>query len=150
MTKLILTIALFSTLNLMANPFKLIEETKTQVSHTVSQKFIYAQNAAKQWNATAQFDLGLMYARGKGVAQDTRQAFNWLHKAARNDHVEAKFYMGINFAQGIGVRQQPELARYWFKLAAKAGHPKAVAHLASIEKHLERHYNENSRIAFNK
>lgn len=142
MTKFFLTIALLTTINLMANPFKMMEQERDEVAQSVSQKFAYAHRAAKRGNARAQFDLGLMYAKGEGVAQNSREAFNWLHRAARNDHVEAKFYTALNFAQGIGVKQQAELARYWFKLAAKAGHPKAVAHLASIERSMKTAHHE--------
>lgn len=150
MTKIILTLAVLASMNLMANPFNMMHQNSSEKVAFMSQKFEYAQRAAKQGNPIAQFDLGLMYAKGEGVAQNSRLAFNWLHKAARKGHIEAKFYMGINFAKGIGVREQPELARYWFKLAAKAGHPKAVAHLASIERSMRMAYPENARVALNK
>lgn len=150
MIKTILTIAVLTTMNVVANPFKIIEQNNPQVAQTVSQKFAYVQKVANEGNPHAQFDLGMMYAKGEGVAKSDRLAFNWIHKAARNDHVQAKFYMGLSFAQGIGVREQPELARYWFKLAAKAGHAQAVAHLASIEKRMQASYRENGRVAFNK
>jgi TPR repeat protein len=150
MTKIILTMALLTTMNVIANPFKMMDQKPQQTTVQVSQKFVYVQRAAKQGNARAQFDLGIMYAKGEGVAKSERAAFNWIHKAARNGHVEAKFYMGLSFAQGIGVRQQPELARYWFKLAAKAGHAQAVAHLASIERSMQTPYSETDRVALNK
>ncbi|HHD75939.1 MAG TPA: sel1 repeat family protein [Campylobacterales bacterium] len=135
MTKIILTLALLTTMNLVANPFNLLEREHQQTSQLVSQKFIYAKRAAEQGNARAQFDLGLMYAKGEeGAVKESQLAFKWFHKAARNGHIQAKFYIGMSFANGIGVRQQTELARYWFKLAAKAGHARAMAYLASIER----------------
>ena len=120
-----------------------------EVQKQSSKKYFYAKRAADQGNARAQFDLGLMYAKGEGVRKNEQLAFNYFHKAARNNHVEAKFYMGLSFLKGRGVRQQSQLARYWFKLAVKAGHPKAMAHLASIENSLRPQYGKNRRVAFN-
>ena len=149
MKKIILLLTLTLTMNLTANPFNNMRTNNSHVQQQVSQKFVYAKRAAMKGNARAQFDLGLMYARGNGVAKNEKLAFSWFHKAARNNHVEAKFYMGLSFEQGRGVRKQAQLARYWFKLAAKAGHRKAVAHLASIENSLRPHYTQGQRVSLN-
>jgi len=149
MKKIILLLALITTMNLTANPFDNMRTNDYRAQQQVSQKYVYAKRAAVQGNARAQFDLGLMYARGAGVAKNEKLAFSWFHKAARNNHVEAKFYMGLSFAQGRGVRKQAQLARYWFKLAAKAGHRKAVAHLASIENSLRPKYLQGQRVSLN-
>ena len=149
MKRIILLLALISTINLSANPFDNMRTNTPSVQQQVSQKFVYAQRAAKQGNARAQFDLALMYAKGDGVRKNEREAFKWFHKAARNNHTEAKFYMGLSFAQGRGVRKQAQLARYWFKLAAKAGHRQAVAHLASIERSLRVQPTRGQRIGMN-
>ena len=149
MKRIILLLALITTINLSANPFNNIRIETKRVQVPVSQKVIYAQRAAAQGNARAQFDLGLMYAKGEGVKRDERAAFKWFHKAARNNHTEAKFYMGLSFAQGRGVKKQAQLARYWFKLAAKSGHREAVAHLASIEKRLRPQFARGQRIGMN-
>ena len=151
MKKIILLLAVILTMNLIANPFDNmnINPLHQVVREQVSQKFIYARRAAVKGNVRAQFDLGLMYARGEGVRKNERLAFKWFHKAARNNHVEAKFYMGLSFAQGRGVRKQTQLARYWFKQAVKAGNLKAVAFLASIEKKLQLSYGRGQRIGLN-
>ena len=149
MKRIILLLALMTTINLSANPFNNMRINTSRVEQQVSQKLFYAQRAAVQGNAQAQFDLGLMYAKGDGVRRSEREAFKWFHKAARNNHTEAKFYMGLSFAQGRGVKKQAQLARYWFKLAAKAGHRQAVAHLASIERALRPQYARGQRIGMN-
>lgn len=149
MTRFILLLTFITTINLAANPFNAINQNTHQVQNQVSQKVMYAKRAAAQGNARAQFDLGVMYATGKGVRKNERLAFNYFHKAARKNHSEAKFYVGLSFSQGRGVRQQSQLARYWFKLAAKSGHPKAMAHLASIERTLKPLHGQNRRVAFN-
>ncbi len=115
----------------------------------MSQKFIFAKEAAKKGNARAQFDLAMMYHKGEGIKRNEKLAFNYFHKAARNNSVEAKFQMGINFSEGRGVRKQTQLAKYWFKLAAKAGHRTAMAHLASLESSPRTQFAPVRRVAFN-
>ena len=149
MKRVILLLALITTINLSANPFNSIRVDTSRVQQQVSQKFLYAQRAAVQGNVHAQFDLALMYAKGDGVQKNEREAFKWFHKSARNNHTEAKFYMGLSFAQGRGVKKQAQLARYWFKLAVKAGHREAIAHLANIERNLRPQYVRGQRIGIN-
>src|SRR5210317_344499 len=48
------------------------------------------QSKANQGVADAQFSLGLLYERGVGTSQDTKQAVNWYTKAAEQGHVEAQ------------------------------------------------------------
>jgi len=149
MKNIILLLTLITTMSLANNPFENMRGNTHQAQQHISQKFVYAKRAAAKGNARAQFDLGLMYARGEGVQQNEREAFHWFHKAARNNHTEAKFYMGLSFEQGRGVKKQAQLARYWFKLASKAGHRKAIAHLASIERRLRPQGVRGQRIGFN-
>jgi len=130
------------------NLTKALNLQKVTVTTGTSQKFKFAQEAAKRGDARAQFDLAMMYQKGDGVTRNERLAFKYFHKAARKNHAEAKFQMGLSFAQGKGVKKQSQLARYWFKLAAKAGHPKAMAYLASIERTLRPQYGQNRRVAF--
>ncbi len=52
---------------------------------------------AEQGFASSQFNLGLMYARGQGVAQDYVQAYRWYTLAAgQGDDLAGKFkdYLG--------------------------------------------------------
>jgi len=127
---------------------KALNVTKVATVNETSQKFKFAQEAAKRGDARAQFDLAMMYKNGEGVTRNERLAFNYFHKAARKNHSEAKFQMGLCFAEGKGVKKQSQLARYWFKLAAKAGHSKAMAYLASVERTLSPQFGQNRRVAF--
>ncbi|HHH51339.1 MAG TPA: sel1 repeat family protein, partial [Campylobacterales bacterium] len=81
---------------------------------TTPKKLFFARRAAKAGNPKAQFDLAVMYARGRYVSKNEKEAFNWFHKSARNGFVEAKYYMGISFEHGRGVKPNKYLARYWF------------------------------------
>ena len=49
---------------------------------------------AEQGYAGAQNNLGLMYARGRGVPQDYAAAVKWYRKAAEQGYVEAQHNLG--------------------------------------------------------
>ncbi|WP_406872817.1 tetratricopeptide repeat protein [Aminobacter sp. P9b] len=77
--------------------------------------------AARQNYDTAQFDLGLWMADGRGGDRDLKSAFGWMKLAADSGNVAAqnrlaKFYMG-----GIGVDPDPILAGAWYINARRAG-----------------------------
>ncbi len=50
---------------------------------------------AEQGNAEAQYNLGLMYAKGQGVPQDYAAAVNWWRKAAEQGYADAQNILGI-------------------------------------------------------
>jgi TPR repeat protein len=76
---------------------------------------------ANQGVAGAQFNLGLMYARGEGVPQNQAEAVNWFRLAADQAHVNAQFALGEMYRSGWGVPQDYALARMWFNLSAAQG-----------------------------
>ena len=47
------------------------------------------KKAAEKGDATAQYNLGLMYEHGKGVAKDLHLALHWYNKAAAQEHNRA-------------------------------------------------------------
>ena len=49
---------------------------------------------ALQGDAAAQFNLGLMYAQGRGVAQDYGVAASWYRKAADQGNADAQGVLG--------------------------------------------------------
>ena len=73
---------------------------------------------ADSGNANAQFDLGVRYATGKGVAHDDDEAARWIRKAAEQGHVSAEFSLGVMYADGNGVPQDSALALLWLRKAA--------------------------------
>ena len=56
--------------------------------------------AAEQGDADAQYNLGVMYANGRGVRQDDAQAVQWYRKAAEQGDAEAQFNLGVMYADG--------------------------------------------------
>jgi TPR repeat protein len=80
---------------------------------------------ADRGNAVAQLKLGIIYARGEGVAGDSVAALRWLAAAAEQGQSEAQFELGVAHRDGLGTPVDGKLAMYWFQRAANAGVPRA-------------------------
>lgn len=85
-----------------------------------AQAFRLWQPFAQQGNGNtgAQYNLGLMYAQGQGVAQDYQQAKAWWQKAANQGDAKAQYNLGVIYAKGRGVVQDDKQAVSWFQKAA--------------------------------
>jgi len=79
------------------------------------------QQAAKKGNRRAQYQLGLLYARGDGVRKNLIRARKLLHKAAMQGHPKAQFYLGQMYAFGDGGEKDNIKATIWFWIAATLG-----------------------------
>ena len=74
--------------------------------------------AAEQGHAGAQFNLGLMYAEGRGVPEDHAAAADWYRMAAKQGHAGAQTNIGFMYAEGQGVTKDDVEATRWFLKAA--------------------------------
>jgi TPR repeat protein len=90
------------------------------------------KEAAERGNRRAQYQLGLLYARGDGVTQDFKKAKMWLHKAAMQGHPKAQYFLGEMYARGDGVDEDFVEATVWFWLATSLGDPYAKKRLRAI------------------
>lgn len=70
--------------------------------------------AAAGGDSFAQFDVGVKYLRGDGVAQDYTNAREWFLKAAEQGHARAKYNLGSMSLQGIGSPVDPAAALEWY------------------------------------
>ena len=75
---------------------------------------------AEQGDASAQFNLGLMYAKGKGVPQDAQEALKWWRKAAEQGNASAQSNLGSTYEFGVGVPQDFVRAHMWFNVSVAA------------------------------
>jgi uncharacterized protein len=73
---------------------------------------------ADQGDATAQYNLGVMYGKGQGVPQDDAEAVKWYRKAADQGLAAAQYTLGVMYGKGQGVPQAYVQAYKWFTLAA--------------------------------
>lgn len=88
--------------------------------------------AAAQGNATAQFSLGNLYDKGRGVARDGAEAFSWYRKAAEQGFPAAQLNVGIMYEAGDGVAPDLVEAARWYRRAAEQRVPTAQYNLGCL------------------
>lgn len=73
---------------------------------------------ADQGDASAQNDLGGMYANGRGVRRNYAEALKWWRRAADQGYASAQFSLGLMYEKGNGVPQDFVEAHTWYLIAA--------------------------------
>jgi len=69
-------------------------------------------------------NLGLAYATGRGVEQDSVEAVKWYAQAAERGYAKAQYNLALMYVGGHGVEQDDEEAASWFRRAAREGYAK--------------------------
>ena len=80
---------------------------------------------AEQGYAEAQFNLGVMYAKGEGVPEDYQEAVRWCRMAAEQGVARAQYNLGVMYQNGKGVLEDYVKAYAWMNLAGAQGDEKA-------------------------
>jgi TPR repeat protein len=91
--------------------------------------------AAQQGSPDAATNIALMYANGKGVAQDSTQAVNWFRRAAEGGDSSAQYNLALMYERGEGVPQDYKEAMRWLSLAADRDLVPAILDLAEFSLH---------------
>ena len=81
--------------------------------------------------AGAQFNLGVMYANGRGVLQDDFEAVHWYRRAADQGLAQAQGTLGVKYGLGEGVPEDDAEAARWFQLAAVQGNARGQFNLGA-------------------
>ena len=84
---------------------------------------------AEHGDARAMNNLGSLYEKGLGVAQDYTKAREWYEKAADNGDAVAMGNLGILYSTGHGVAQDYAKAREWFEKAVHKGYNRAMTNV---------------------
>ena len=87
---------------------------------------------AGQGDADAQYELGIMYAEGRGVPQNDAVAFAWYRQAAEAGVAAAQFNVGLMYSAGRGVPRDEAEAVTWYQKAAAQGLAEAQVNLGVI------------------
>lgn len=87
---------------------------------------------AAKGDARAQFELGFMYERGKGVLQDYKESLSWFRKSAEQGNASAQFFLGQRYDIGKGVPQDYTEAASWYRKSAEQGGTLAQIHLGFL------------------
>ena len=80
---------------------------------------------AEAGDASAQYNLGVMYREGKGVPKDDAEAVKWFRLAAAQGSANAQYFLGLMYDNGNGVPEDNVQAYAWLNLAAAQGHKEA-------------------------
>ena len=96
-------------------------------------------SALKEWEPLAengaphaQYNVGLMYAKGLGVPADPAKVAGWYRKAAEQGIIPAEYNLALMLASGEGVTKNPAEALKWFQKAAERGDLQAASGLAAM------------------
>ena len=81
----------------------------------------HVRSCAERGNANARFQLGSMYADGRGVPEDDEEALRWYRLAAEQGDANAQFQLGSMYAHGDDVPEDGAEAVRWYRLAAEQG-----------------------------
>ncbi len=81
--------------------------------------------SAEGGDAGAQYRLGVIYMKGRGITRDYKKALKWFEKAAGQGHTGAQTRIGDIYAAGRGVKRDYREAARWYRSAAEHGNPKA-------------------------
>ena len=90
------------------------------------------QEAAGQGNTRAMLNLGVMYDRGQGIAENDGEAVKWYQAAAGAGIAEAQYYLGQKYRSGQGIGQNIGEAVQWYRRAADQGHMQAQRMLSLL------------------
>jgi TPR repeat protein len=85
---------------------------------------------AKAGDPAAQYDVGVLYARGLGLVQDYASAATWFRTAAAQGSISARYNLGVLYERGLGVAPNPTEAVDWYRRAAENDYPSAQYNLA--------------------
>jgi TPR repeat protein len=80
----------------------------------------------------AQYQLGTLYAEGRGVEQSDATAAAWFKKAAEQGEQHAQYNLAVSYAEGLGVPKDDGEAAKWFRRAADQGMPFAQLNLGIL------------------
>ncbi len=87
---------------------------------------------AKQGNKNAQYDVGVMYEKGRGVDRNPHKAVVWLGKAAKQGHATAMAELGILYLEGDAIDADYSKAFALLSSAANHNIPNAQFYLGRI------------------
>jgi len=91
------------------------------------------RDAVAAGEPSAQYELAMRLADGRGLPKDPAAAARWFKRAAEAGLAPAQYRLGAMYEKGIGVSRNLAAARGWYLKAAEAGHALAAHNLAVID-----------------
>ena len=88
-------------------------------TNSIQWRDLLAQKMTAGEIAQAQYNLGVCYANGDGVAKDEAEAAKWYRKATEQNYAPAQLNLGACYHAGKGVTKDEVEAVKWFRKAAE-------------------------------
>ena len=127
----VLSIFIIATVTLFSNDFNQAVEDYNSGGYIKALNTFYT--LAKKDDAKAQYNVGLIYANGKGVQKDLDKAKKWYEKAAKQGNGPAQYNLAqLYHSAGETDAHGYEKARYWYEKAVEAGIMQAYNNLAAL------------------
>jgi TPR repeat protein len=133
MNKIIFCIALFALLNTTISQAATLQEAKVAIDQKnfTRAREIY-ESLAEKGDVKAQYNLGLMYASGDGVAYDAAKAASYFKKAAEQGYPDAQYTLAVMTFNKELENLDYMQAIQWYQAAAKQGHLKSQENLGIL------------------
>ncbi len=80
--------------------------------------FNQVKSEAEKGDRDAQFQLALLYYRGKGIDKNYTKAVKWFTEAAKQGDSLAQYNLGVMYENGEGVMQSNSNAAHWYQQAS--------------------------------
>lgn len=90
------------------------------------------EERAERGDTSAQYNLGWVYMKGDGVAEDNVKAVWWWRRAAEQGHALTQFNLGRVYERGRGVPKDDAQAVQWYCKAAEQGLAEAQINLGRM------------------
>ncbi len=94
--------------------------------------FLGYQKAAEKHDPIGEFNLGLMYEKGKGLPADFLKAKEWYEAAAQQGHRQAMVQLAGLYFNGLVGARDDEKAYEWYQKAAALGDRDALYQLGLL------------------
>ena len=93
---------------------------------------------AEGGDALCQYQVGIMYCQGRGVAVDHKQARAWIEKAAAQQFAPAVGQLGVMYTDGKGVTPSWRRARELYKRSIELGNSMAVKNMQTLTEDIQK------------
>ncbi|MDH3371029.1 MAG: sel1 repeat family protein, partial [Gammaproteobacteria bacterium] len=72
---------------------------------------------AENGDIRAQYAIGRLYEKGRGVERNFETAISWYRKAAERGHADSEYRIAVGYAYGLGVARDEAEGLSWLRRA---------------------------------
>lgn len=106
--------------------------TRRAVNAGKQSRVKFLESAALDGDATAQYQLGMLYTHGDILEKDLGFAAKWIENAAQQGHLKAQNRFGVIHEYGHGRPKDDLRAIHWYRKAAERNLPEAETNLGHM------------------